>query len=124
MKNKNFRNKVVSKVIVSLYCNKNSQRLGTIAFWHMLSRPVQGGARRLIGTRFRHTATCKTRRHLNSPLLVSTSTEHKNRSSYAHQLLDRVLHLRDGVVGGGEPGRGDALFVNHELGEVPLDGVD
>ena len=37
--------------------------------------------------------------------------------------LALLLHLRDGVIGGGEPSLGLTLLVHHELGEVPFDGV-
>ena len=37
--------------------------------------------------------------------------------------LDFVLDLRDGVVEGSEAGDGNSVFVDDELGEVPLDEV-
>ena len=38
-----------------------------------------------------------------------------------HELLHLVLHRRDGIFVGAKPRHGLALFVDDELGEVPLD---
>jgi len=38
--------------------------------------------------------------------------------------FDGLLDFGDGVIGGGGAEHGDTLLVHHELGEVPLDGVD
>ena len=45
------------------------------------------------------------------------------KGGFSEERLDLLLDLGDGVIGGAKSGHGDALLVDDELSEVPLDGA-